>query len=159
MLIYSRFIFLLSLYCCSLYGVTISNDHQALKYFMKNKNTYIALVWPIAQGKEQKINHVFNKYGTVHYKKQLYLNSVQALYILRNAHRDIQNIHEHFNWYFPPGILGNPARVFLFECGSDYQIRQCKYEIRALFKLQYRSIHIDDTHAQSMWLANIFFGA
>ena len=139
---------------------TISNDKEAYDYCAANKNTLIAIVWPIAQGKEKKIENLLNSYGTIKYKKKTYLKPKEAFFLLKMAHSNIYipDMSEHVRWYFPKGTFKKQARIFVWEFkGTMKAALDCKYAIRDLFDLQYRSIHINDNHYETIELAKFFF--
>lgn len=138
--------------------VQIKNDKKALNYCKQNSNSYVAIVWPIAEGKDREIESVFNSFGKIIYKKQIIINPSLAVSILRKAHPSVGNMSEHLKWYFPKkDIFKKPVRLFIFECSSIEKVLKCKYAIRKLFNLQYRSIHVNDTYSETLDLANIFF--
>ena len=63
----------------------------------------------------------------------------------------------HFSWYFPKGALDNPAKIYVIKASSLSKVLTCKYAIRKLFNLQYRAVHINDTHKETIALAEILF--
>lgn len=66
-------------------------------------------------------------------------------------------MQEHVKWYFPRGTFQQKARIFVVHFPSAAQAVACKLEIRRQFKLEYRSIHINDTHQETLELARFFF--
>ncbi|MFA6066845.1 MAG: hypothetical protein WC707_06715 [Candidatus Babeliaceae bacterium] len=139
------------------YTYSPRNDQEAYQYCCTHKNSFIAIVWPIAQGHDHAIKKILNTYGTIKYQKKVLLNYDQAYHLLHTAHPHIRNIAEHVNWYFPAGTFEKPARIFIVICPSTEQIIACKHAIRKLFSLQYRSIHVNDTHLETISLAKFFF--
>lgn len=133
------------------------NDKDAYNFCQKSPDTYIAIIWPIAQGKDKKIEKIFSSWGQIKYKKIVYITPKGAFYLLSEAHPHIMDMHEHVRWYFPHGTFDNPARVYLFQCPSVDYVVKCKHQIRKLYKLQYRSIHINDYYHETLNLAKIFF--
>ncbi len=133
----------------------VNNDQEAFSYCRSNPNAYIAIVWPIAQGKQDEIEAIFKEYGRIIYKKRIRLTSDTAYIILQKAHKNIADMATHMSWYFPPNVINKKARVFVFECSNQANVVACKLKIRNLFNLQYRSIHINDTHRETMELAHL----
>ncbi|MBA3954383.1 hypothetical protein H0X48_03645 [Candidatus Dependentiae bacterium] len=68
-------------------------------------------------------------------------------------------MQDHFHWYFPGNTLAKPARIFVVSYNNSQVAKKCKYAIRKLFHLGYRSIHINDTHAETVQLAHFLLGA
>ncbi|MBA3954384.1 hypothetical protein H0X48_03650 [Candidatus Dependentiae bacterium] len=67
-----QYIVLLLLFACNITKtLEIQTDAQAYDYCIKNNKTFIALVWPVAQGKDTELNKLLNSYGRVHYKNNL----------------------------------------------------------------------------------------
>ncbi len=146
---------------------SIINDQEAYNHCLTDNNAFIAIIWPIAQGKETAIKKILNRYGKILYHKPFYFDKLSAYKILHYAHQHIPNgqphcgsLKEHVKWYFPKGTYKNQASIYLlwFERSSD--AISCKRTIRMLFpQLQYRSIHINDYHAETIQLAKFFFMA
>lgn len=135
----------------------IASDEQAYQYCITKKNSYIAIVWPLVQGMDNEIDAIFKKFGDIKYKKIHYFTFPQAYYLLRQAHPHIENMKKHVEWYFPRGTFTQPARIFVFECNNHADVILCKYAIRKLFNLQYRPVHINDNHDETIKLAQFFF--
>lgn len=156
-MLYKSFLWLVFFSYSTLHATIINSDHAAYTYCLTHSNSYIVIVWPIAHNKDEEIVTILQHYGTLKYRKNFYLTYNQALYLLAKAHPYIHNIHEHVSWYFPPEAFEKPARIFVFKCGDHLTTMTCKYAIRHLFDLQYRSIHINDTHKETIELAKFFF--
>lgn len=135
----------------------LSSDKQAYAYCRDNKKSFVAIMWPIAQGKDKEIERIFKRYGKLLYHKKMHLNSKKAFYLLQKAHPHITDMSEHVDWYFPQGTFEKPARLFVLEFNNAETAITCKMAIRGLYHLQYRSIHINDTHEETKELAEFFF--
>lgn len=136
----------------------LKNNREALAYCKQEPQSFVSIVWPIAQGKSEQIEQIFNQHGQLKYKKIVTLNPSQAFYLLKTAHPHIPNMKEHVTWYFPPGTMNKPARVYVLKFDSTNTAVTCKHAVRKIFKgLQYRSIHIVDTHPETIELAEYFF--
>ena len=147
------------LFSCSTSYAQIHDDAQAFYYCMTHHNSFVAIVWPIAQGKDYQIKRTLNKYGKIKYQKNIYFTPEQAYSLLTRAHYNakIADMEEHLRWYFPPGTFEQPARIFIVKFKNVKIATECKYAIRRLFNLQYRAIHINDTHDETIELAELFF--
>ena len=137
---------------------SIKTDQEAYQYCITHHDSFIGIVWPITPGNDAKIKELLQRYGGVHYQKNLQLSYDQAFSLLQKAHPHISNMKEHVNWYFPAGTFKKLARIFLLTFNKPETAVACKHAIRHRFKgLQYRSIHINDTHAETVELAQFFF--
>ena len=136
------------------------DEHTIINYCKKNKDTFIAIIWPITQGKTKKIESLFSHYGKICFKKEILLTEEIAYHILKESHYNCpaaRDMESHFAWYFPKGALDNPAKIYVIKSSSLSKILKCKYAIRKLFNLQYRAIHINDTHKETIALAKVLF--
>lgn len=140
----------------------LQNSAQAYAYCMRNTNSFIAIVWPLAQGHDAKIEEIMRKFGgTIAYRKNHLLTPKTAYKLLKEAHYNagIKDMKEHLNWYFPKDTYKHPARIFVINFENTEKATACKYAIRKLLfpKLQYRSVHINDFHSETIALAKFFF--
>src|ERR1700733_286739 len=101
-------------------AAVLQNDQQAYDYCQEDPHSFIAIIWPIAQGNDIFIKKIFNKYGQIIYHKKFYFNKSHAYTILQQAHQHIPanqphcgSIKEHVKWYFPKSAYQNPARIFV----------------------------------------------
>lgn len=154
-----HYFFILTFFNFAFYthAVLLRNDQEAYTYCTQKQQSFIAIMWPIAQGHDSSVTKIFNRYGEIKYRKDFYFTPQQALTILQQAHPHITNMQEHLNWYFPPGTYQKPARIFVLKFPNARTAVTCKHEIRKLYPLQYRSIHINDTHNETKDLARSFF--
>ncbi len=142
----------------------LQNDLQAYNYCLHNPESFIAIVWPIAQGKDTLIKNILNRYGKIVYQKNFYFTKLLAHTILQLAHQHIPSnqphcgsLKEHVKWYFPKSVYQHPARIFVVHFDNAALALKAKYAVRKLFPdLQYRSIHINDYHAETVQLADFF---
>lgn len=133
------------------------DDTQAYAYCLANPKSYVAIIWPKAQGKDDELQELFKKYGVVHYKKISYLNKEQAIEILTLAHPKVTNMVSHLKEYFPKDSMINAVRVYLVDFDSLPIALECKHAIRDFFGIGHISIHINDHHPQGIELAQFFF--
>jgi hypothetical protein len=154
---YSSWIVLV--YC----GIHALENHEKYAYCHANKNSFIAIVWPIAKGKDKQITTLLNTYGNVVHKEELVLSPARAYKILKKSHYNgpksvTENFKAHLAWYFPTKeLFKKPARIFICTFENANKATQCKYAIRNLFNLSYRPIHINDTHTETCELATLLF--
>ncbi len=151
------------MYCSGAFvtAYLLQSDQEAYTYCLNHEKVYIAIVWPIAQGKDLFITTIMNRYGTILYRKDFYFTPKNAFYILQKAHSNAHiptSMKEHVKWYFPRDTYQQPGRIFVVEFKDHDHNLACKYAIRKLYPdLQYRSIHINDYHSETVELSKIFF--
>ncbi len=157
-----------TLLCINVVGsayAMLHTDAQALEHCLRQSDSFVAIIWPIAQGNEYIIKKILNKYGTIWYQKNIFLDKASATRLLQEAHPHVpanlphcSSIKQHVHWYFPSWAYEHPARIFLMSFPSLQAALRCKYTVRKLFpKLQYRSIHVTDYHREAVSLAKILF--
>jgi len=134
-----------------------TTDREAYDYCKQHKHAFIAIVWPIAQGNGEEIREIFKHYGKIIYKKQFFFDHKFAYKILKKAHPLVHDMDEHVDWYFPVGTYEKPARIFVLEFKNAETAIACKMAVRQIFKMQYRPIHVNDVHYETVELAEFFF--
>jgi len=137
-------------------------DAMALEYAKLKDNVYIILIWPSAEGKESELKEIFEKYGKIVYRKNVYLTENGSVNLilqtyknekwLGNEKNDYIGARNKARWCFQGN---NPLRVFLFESAED--LIKMKEEIRRLFNIGKHSIHINDTKDETIELAGLLF--
>jgi hypothetical protein len=152
-------------------GVT---DRQMLNFCKTNENSFIAIVWPNAQGFDNEIVDLFHEHGTVYGQKNVILSGTEIANVVRMAHRDVfmhkkqvldifemdDYVAQHVRNYMPFAQNAQKCtRVFVVTFKDVDTQRKCKQHIRNLFNMGYLSIHINDTHDETVELAEYFFGA
>lgn len=136
----------------------LPNDSQALSYCKTHRKTHIAIVWPNAEGKDDKVERIFNKFGSIKFKKKIFFTYPEGYEVLRDAHQKVKNMEEHMNIYFSAESFRKPARIYLVSFDDLDTAVKCKYAIRHVYKMGYYSIHINDYHQEAIKLAELFFG-
>ncbi len=139
-------------------------DAMAYEYSKIKKNTYIITVFPTAEGKVSKVLQIIRRHADIFYSKDVHLHN-------NGPHLLIKQMYRGENWLGNWSTLfrgakhkaeqcfrgAGPVRVFLVEANSLNHIKQCKEDIRQLFGVGNHSVHINDTHEETVRLAQIFF--
>jgi hypothetical protein len=135
-------------------------DRCANQFVKHSLNTYIAIIWPAAIGKHKEIEGILEN---IVYYKELNLS-------IHGLHNLVCEIYQDEEWLGDrkqnyEGALGKtipcfykdqPTRVYAFQSeNSDVLIKKGK--IRKLFGIGKHSIHINDVHEQSLYIANLLF--
>jgi len=141
-------------------------DAMALEYCRLKKNTYIVTVFPSAIGKEAQVRDILGEYGELFYFKTLTLTGQGPTMLMRQMYSD-ENWLGTWDNNFQGAVLKahlcfrqpGPVRVYGFESDHLQKVNEAKRRIRDLFKIDNHSVHINDTHEETLRLAGIFFNA
>ena len=139
-------------------------DYLALQYLRFNKNLKIALLFPAAEGNEDKVKNILKAHGDIYYEKEILLSKTGAELFLTQVYHN-----EEWLGTIENGFLGakdkarycfngnSSLRVYLFEKRSEIDLRELKEEIRNIYGIGKHSIHINDSFEETERLANILF--
>lgn len=94
-------------------------DFMATEIIKRNKNTYIALVWPVTVEQDNLIDSIFNKYCTVLCSKRILLDKKGAQNFLAQIPGKASHPTGVDLWFQEPYIHYNPMRVYLLECKEN----------------------------------------
>ena len=136
-------------------------DAAAISYAEFAEDCKVALIWPVASGQDEKIERIL---GRIVCRKDVLLNS-------RGAKNLIANIYKEEPWLGTreddfPGAMGKvgpcfcrdaPLRVILFQDGDLHSVRDKKGEIRRLFALGKHSIHVTDSHKETISVLRLLY--
>ena len=142
----------------------VYSDRVAVEYAKLKPNTFIATLFPSAQGNAQLAFDVLNKHGNVFYYKAVKLNGNGPLNLMKEFYTDEEwagGYHNNYAGYREKARLcftsDHPTYFFLVEFDSLQASVNAKAEIRDVFQLGKHTIHINDTHEQTVRLANVVF--
>ena len=139
-------------------------DRVALEFAKLKKHTHIVSVFPSVNGNVDVPLSILKKYGSVFYYKQIELLKNGPLNFMMELYSGEQWAGNHHNNYV--GFRQKeslcftknaPTTIFLVEFESLEQSVKAKEEIRAKFNLGKHSVHINDTHEQTIRLAQCVF--
>ena len=134
----------------------------ALEYAKLKSNTYIICLFPIAHTRIQEVTNVISKYCNIFYHSSAQLNSEGQLGLMKEIYFDEiddgwaneQGIRKKGNQCF----RGHPDVTFVLVDGKNLEtIKKMKNEIRALFNVGNHSVHINDTHEETVRIAKTVF--
>ena len=142
-------------------------DAMALQYVDLKKDTFIALLFPCAVGKEDEVRAILNEHGVVVYEKQVTFTRLGAFNLINLIYEGEPWLGDWNNNFlgsrgktrscFPSG--DNTIRVFLYESHDLNRVKEAKKKIRQLFNLGNHSIHINDTYEETQKIAQALFVA
>lgn len=137
-------------------------DYTTIKYTEFKNNLYMVMIWPIAKGRQEEIEHILRKNGTIVNKKEIKLtyNGLLNLQIveykeekwLGNYSNDFEGAHTKCSQCYNKE---NTLRAFLFESNAD--LIKMKDDIRNIFNIGKHAIHINDTQEQTKEIAQLVF--
>lgn len=136
-------------------------DIAVLKFIEYSENTYIAFIWPTAQGHDKQIEEIV---PNIVYRKDVKLNA-------NGAHNLLSQIYYNEEWL---GSVENnfkgarakliecfktfkPIRIIAFQTDNLEKVSAIKQEIRKLFNVDKHSIHITDTKEEAIRVSRMVF--
>lgn len=137
---------------------TITAISKSIEY---SDDTYIACIWPTAQGCNNEIESII---PNIIYKKDIKLN-------VNGAHNFLSQVYYGETWLgdvknnfkgASSKMIGcfktfNPIRIIVFQADNFETVLGIKEQIRALFSVENHSIHITDTKEQAIRIDRMVF--
>lgn len=143
--------------CMHLYAKEVDKaklDAIALQSCISSEHTYIALLFPCVHGHHNKIKQLFKHYGKIVYKTTVNLKGNGPLNLLKIAYKNFTshyNLKKRFTIQQTDGSY--QLTVVVFKAKSLKKAIGCKTRIRKLFNIGDYPIHINDTHEETIELA------
>lgn len=134
-------------------------DAMALEYCKLNKNSYVALVWPRAVGRDEEIRTILETFGTVYYEKKVRLYKYGPCNLIKLVYDGEPWLGDWYNSY--EGAVkavskyfegAGAVRVFVFEAPHLADVIEAKKRIRSMFGIGNYSVHINDSHRQTLMM-------
>ena len=146
-------------------GLDISYlDASALQLCRMNKNLFVVSLFPAAIGNDSAVEKILNDNGKIAYKKIVKLNSNGAFNLMKQMYYGEEwagGWNNNFAGFRDKARLcftnDGPVRVYLVEFDNVDLAQNIKMQIRDIYKIQNHSIHINDTHEETMRLARVLF--
>jgi hypothetical protein len=140
-------------------------DALALEYCKTHKNTYIAVIYPVGQGKEKEITELLQSCGPIIRTKKIYLKNDGPFYFIKHVYKghhwigdwdnDFGSVREVVRYRFPK--QHQATRIFLFEAPNQKKVKKIKAQIRSIFSKGRKTMHTTDFHHETISLANVVF--
>jgi len=141
-------------------------DASALELVRKNKNLLLVSLFPSAINNRHLVDNILLKYSNIAYKKDIVLNPNGAFnYTLQlykgeewagNWYNNFAGFRDKSNLCF---VNQNPMTVYLIEIKDLSLARQIKEEIRQIYNIGNHSVHINDTHEETLRLSRCLFNS
>lgn len=145
-------------------------DRAALEFACLKKSSRIVIVYPSATrfGRLDEVRQVLRKYSNIVYEKQLQLGRLGSVNLMRELYfmEDWAEANNGAGYgmkaglcYQPHGFFRRiaPTRVFLMDFSNNEEADKAKDEIRAIYNIEKHSVHINDTHEETIRLAKCLF--
>lgn len=139
-------------------------DAMAYEYCRIKPDTYIVMLFPAAVGKRDETKVILRKYGDIVYEKDIIIGNNGPRNLIIQLYKNEMWIGNFENNYlgadekFKSCFNGHgPLSIFLFETGNASNVLQAKQEIRALYGIGKHSAHINDTHDETIEIAQLLF--
>lgn len=130
------------------------------KYTDIQKNVRLAVVWPVAQGKESEIEDIL---GEILYSNCINVSRNSLHTIVCEVYKDevwLGNISDRFigamGKVIPCYLKNSPLRLYLFQSDSNETVLEKKEAIRSLYSIDKHSVHMTDTHEDTVRLVKFF---
>jgi len=136
-------------------------DAMASELCRLKPNTFIVLVYPRAQGRDAELQALVETHGSLWYAKQVKLHGPGPVNLVRQVYADEPWVGSWRNGFAGAGNKAGwgfhgdaPLRVFVVESDPDHMLA-LKQAVRELYQVENHSIHINDTHAETLQLAGL----
>ncbi len=131
----------------------------ALEYAKLKPNTHVICLFPIVHTRIQEVMNIISEYCNIFYHSSTKLNSEGQLGLMKEIYLDDgwaneEGIRKKGNQCF----RGNSEVTFVLVDGKNLEtIKEMKNKIRALFDVGNHSVHINDTHEETVRIAKTVF--
>jgi len=135
-------------------------DAAALQLCRMNKNSFVVCLFPAGKGKDAAVEKILTKNCEIAYKKIVHLNSRGAFNLLQQAYWDepLMNTNKNITTKAKRCFTNDDLlRVYLVQIDNLELAKECKRQIREIYKIKHDSVHINDTHQQGLTLARALF--
>jgi FkbM family methyltransferase len=141
-------------------------DELALQYCRLDDRVRVAVFFPVTRGRDADMTKILNESGPILYRKSVTIsprgreNLIKLLYRgeswlgdgVRPTAGLLQHVHQRF-------VEHEPVTFIFFVGSREEKNRDVKSRIRALFDLGNDPVHINDTHHQTIAIAESVLNA
>jgi len=142
-------------------------DAMALEYSCLKDDSYIVSLFPSVSNKnDEEVRDMLKEVGDIVYEKDIYLNNMGALKYTIEMYYNEPFIGNHLDGYHGANNKAKlcftnpdkPLKVFLMKFPQeDVILRDLKNRIRNLFGMGNHSVHMNDTHEETVRLSKLLF--
>jgi len=140
-------------------------DAIATELCRLNKESFIVVIYPMAVGKDEALAGLIREHGDIWYRKSVRLENNGPLNLVRQIYWNepwlgswkdgFGGAQNKARWCFQND---GPVRVFVVESDLERMVA-LKKKIRKLFDVENHSVHINDTHDETLQLAGLLLNA
>ncbi len=139
-------------------------DAMALELARQRSDTLFLHLFPTAEGRDDEVRALLEEHASIVYEKSLRLSGDGPALLVRELYAGESWVGTWANSF--AGARrdasvrfngGDALRVFLFQCGNAALTKSVKARIRDLFGQGNYSCHVNDTHEETVRLAQIYF--
>ena len=140
-------------------------DRAAIEYAKLKHNTLTVCLFPVCNGNIQEIINLINNYSTIFYHKNVKLCENGAFNLMRELYlgeewagswsNNYNGFREKAKFCFPGEDY--EMNVFLIDIPDLSTSISLKNDIRSIFNVGKHSVHINDTHEQTVRISKTLF--
>jgi len=141
-------------------------DAIALKYCIINPNSYIVMVFPSAVGKEDEVRAILTQYSEIFYDRKVHLTKLGSINLVRQIYVGepwVGNFANQFAGAQNKAVecfrSDRPVRVYVITSDDFDNVKIIKQQIRDLFGISNHSVHINDTHQETIMLGQLLLNS
>lgn len=139
-------------------------NQVAIEFAKLKKNTYVVTLFPSAKGDYKSAIDVINRYGRLIYHRKVNLKNYGPLNLMRELYVGeawAGGPHDNYHGFrMKEGLCyttDSPTHVFLAEFPNFEITKSVKNDIRNKHGVGNHSVHVNDTHEQTLRIARILF--
>tara|TARA_R100000152_G_C6781665_1_gene216723 strand:- start:4536 stop:5780 length:1245 start_codon:yes stop_codon:yes gene_type:complete len=139
-------------------------DAAALEFVRRNKNLLLVNLFPAADHSRSQVDSIISKHGNIFYKKNIKLNNVGSLnymFQLYKGEKWAGNYYNQFAGFKEKQSLcftsEKPMIVYLIDTNNKDSAIELKKDLRSLYNIGNHSVHINDTHEETLRLSRSIF--
>ncbi len=139
-------------------------DAIACEHCKLKENTYLALLFPSAVGRDEEVRAILQRYGSIFYEKEVHLFNNGPLLLMTQIYKNENWLGDISNNFGGARLKArecfrstSPLRVFLIETDDPQRLKDAKEEIRAIYRISNHSVHINDTHEETVRVSQLLF--
>ena len=134
-------------------------QRTALEYAKPKSNTHVICFFPIAHTRIDEVMNIIEKHSNIFYKSSEVLNTTGQIGLMKE-------IYLSDGWANEKGIRKKSKECFrgrnnitfvLIDAKDLETVKEMKKQIRALFNVGNHSVHINDTHKETIRIAKTVF--
>jgi len=139
-------------------------DAMALQYVKLKKNTFIVTLFPSAFGHDDSVERILKRFGSIVYDKKIRLSGFGPFNYIRTLYDGEDWLGSWDNMFVGAQIkmkgcfkFPNETRIYLVQTEGKEDLVEAKRLIRQLYNIGKDSVHINDTHEETLRIASAVF--